>query len=857
MIISETPIPANAMPFVAPLDTFTRIDIVSAGGKGANLGELIQAGFPVPPGFVLTTAAYEHFVAKSGLGELIAATLSELDDDANALLRVSRVLREAFTSATVPSNIAEAACASYRALGGSIAVRSSATAEDLPNGTFAGQQETYLNVIGEEALLEAVRRCWASLWSERAIAYRRQQGVDQATVKLAVVVQRLIPADIAGVLFTVNPITGARNELVLDASPGLGEAVVAGLVTPDHYVLQKRGLKIKERRAGRREVVIRLAEAGGIEQIQPEATADAPAVPDDAIRELARLGIAIEEHFGAPQDVEWAWVSGRIYVLQTRPITALPPSRPAIASRWWRLPIPNFAGELFPMRPYPLDLTTHTRTILKAVGDAMASPLGIRFPTVERAMVVQDAVAERLSGVGVRPTPQILCKPWLSLWQRRRYDLASWQEDPIIGEAVRRSRALEARDLPTLSWSEALGTLQEALVLEFFAARLRHRYFPLAIRDTALLWLLLRLAGQQGRFGALTSGMENKTLELNRELEGLADIIRSSQMLRRRFAEIDAVDLPAALASEPEAQGFLAAFDAFLRDYGHRESAISLMSQPTWKDAPEIPLGILQRLAASEPLRAPIGQPEWECVRDEVLAQSILGWGPVRRIFLRLLERARRFAQLREDTHFYLTLPMPVERRCVLELGRRLADAGILDRTEDVFFLTLEELQAVGPSWPPSPSLVHQLSTSAAARKTRWEALVSQPFVAPSVVATSRPVNHWILSGIPGSAGVAEGPVRIVRGPDEFGKLQSGDVLVAPFTNPAWTPLFPRLAAVVVDTGAPMSHAAVVAREYGVPAVMGTGEATKTLVDGQRVRVDGTRGLVTRIHEADSRPGDK
>ena len=181
------------------------------------------------------------------------------------------------------------------------------------------------------------------------------------------------------------------------------------------------------------------------------------------------------------------------------------------------------------------------------------------------------------------------------------------------------------------------------------------------------------------------------------------------------------------------------------------------MSQPTWKDAPEIPLGILQRLAASEPLPAPIGQPEWECVRDEVLAQSILGWGPVRRIFLRLLERARRFAQLREDTHFYLTLPMPVERRCVLELGRRLADAGILDRTEDVFFLTLEELQAVGPSWPPSPSLVHQLSTSAAARKTRWEALASQPFVDPSVVATSRPVNDWILSGIPGSAGVAEG----------------------------------------------------------------------------------------------------
>jgi pyruvate,water dikinase len=346
----------------------------------------------------------------------------------------------------------------------------------------------------------------------------------------------------------------------------------------------------------------------------------------------------------------------------------------------------------------------------------------------------------------------------------------------------------------------------------------------------------------------LTSGVENKTLELNRALEDLAGMIRSSEVLRRRFANTTAIALPAVLAAEPEAQPFLAAFQAFLRDYGHRESVLTLMSQPTWKDAPEIPLGILKTLAAAEPPTVPTVAPEWERARNELLAHTILGRQPVRPIFLKLLQRARRFVQFREDTHFYLTLPLPVERRCALELGRRLAEAGILERAEDVFHLTLQEIETAGRPWPPQPELAQRLAAVVADRTARREALAGEPFVAPSVLP-GEPAAGALVTGMPGSAGIAEGRVCIVHGPGEFGKLQAGDVLVAPFTNPAWTPLFLRAAAVVADTGGPMSHAAIVAREYGVPAVMGTGDGTRKLVDGQRVRVDGNRGLVLAVEE--------
>jgi len=308
--------PSTTDTFVAPLEHFGRDDLARAGGKGSNLGELACAGFLVPDGFVVTTEAYEAFVTHNRLGKTIAHALEEEHGS-------SAVIRAAFEKAPIPPEIEENILVAYSELKESpVAVRSSATAEDLPGAAFAGQQDTYLNVVGEEAVLDAVRCCWGSLWTDRAIAYRRRRGIDSHEVRIAVVVQCMIEAESAGVMFTANPVTGDRDQIVVDASAGLGEAVVSGLVTPDHYVLDSSG-QIREWSPGRREVVIRGAAGGGVTHETGAATQDRP-VGDEVLTELARMGTSVAHLFGSPQDVEWAYAAGRLWLLQTRPMTAVP-----------------------------------------------------------------------------------------------------------------------------------------------------------------------------------------------------------------------------------------------------------------------------------------------------------------------------------------------------------------------------------------------------------------------------------------------------------------------------------------------------------------------------------------------------
>lgn len=271
------------------------------------------------------------------------------------------------------------------------------------------------------------------------------------------------------------------------------------------------------------------------------------------------------------------------------------------------------------------------------------------------------------------------------------------------------------------------------------------------------------------------------------------------------------------------------------------------VSQPTWKDAPEVVLGMLQGLARAEP-RPQARPPAWEVARDQLLAHPLLRVPPLRSAFLKLLAEARYFPQLREDTRFYALLALPVLRRTLLELGRRLAGIGVLDGPEDVFHLKLDELQRVDGTWPPPPPLAGELSALVMRRKARRATLEGTPFVDPRLFGRTEVGGDVLLRGTPGSPGVAEGPARVVRDSSQFGKLLPDEVLVAPYTNPAWTPLFQRAAAVVVDSGGPASHAAIVAREYGIPAVMATVDGTRRLADGERVRVDGSRGLVLRAN---------
>src|SRR5215218_5480932 len=595
-------------------------DLNRGGGKAANLGELLRAGFPVPPGFVITTAAYDLVVKSNDLQRAIGAASSP---DEIALIRAG------FEMAPIPEPVERVIHTAYRGMGeGSVAVRSSATAEDLPEAAFAGQQETFLGVTGERALLDAVRRCWASLWSDRAVSYREQHGLSRAPVKLAVIVQRMVAADVAGVMFTANPFTGVRDETIIEASAGLGEALVSGLVTPDHFVLRntRHRWQIVERQQGRRELEIRPRAGGGVEQVA--ATGDSgPVLPDRVLLQLARMGASIEKHFGRPQDIEWAWADGKLAILQSRPITALP-QPPARSSRFEPQ---RFAGDYLQVRPYPLDMTTW----LPAVGNALPRMLPVSgvIPSFSGMWVENNGVVERLAAFpGIRPTPELLLAPARIVALARRFDPANWREDPILATALIRVHELESRDLQALAWSGLLDTARQAIALPLAIMEVRRRYFPRGVLALAALWIISRVLHLEDRFAPLLSGVDNRTLEANRALEALATEIRRDPELAALFADQDSEHLLSALRQVTTNRGFLEQFNAFLDTYGHREIGSPLLvSQPTWKDSPQTVLGILQGMARAEPLSRP--RPSaWMTARADLLAHPALRWPTLRRI---------------------------------------------------------------------------------------------------------------------------------------------------------------------------------------------------------------------------------
>lgn len=774
------------MPHVAPLAAFGREDLALAGGKGAGLGELVRLGMPVPPGFVVTTEAY---------GSIRAASAD----------------RQAYENAVIPGELRDAILAAYAELGrGAVAVRSSATAEDLPGAAFAGQQDTYLNVLGDAELLDAVRRCWASLWTDRAVAYRERLRIDPAEVRIAVVVQRMVDADAAGVMFTADPVTGDRESIVVEASPGLGEAVVSGLVTPDHYVLGTDG-SVREFVAGRREVVVRAAASGGVVHETPTDAASVDRVPDDVLAELARLGTAVATHFGRPQDIEWAVAAGGVHLLQARPMTAVPP--PPLRGRLnpLRRRLATVLLELLPTRPYPIDMTTWIPYGPAGLMAKVTESIGLRG-AFEGFLREEGGVVYRLVPPEPRPTLRLMLAPFLIARRAGRHDPARWRDDPRYASFLSRVRELAARDVSRMPWHELVRVPREALALVDPVADLRIDYLPGSGVAIARLFLVLRLTGRGRMLGDLLLDGRTRTEQVTRELEEIAAEVRSDPALAARLAAEEPAAVLPAVRQLPH-------FAVFLAEHGHRESSSPLLvTAPTWGEAPETVVGLIKVLATTPPSRA-------ERPPLDTMSPRMRRW----------IERARAGTAFREDTHYEFTRPLPILRRALLEIGGRLVAAGVLDRPEDVFHLRLAELEA-GPD-----GRLRQLARTRAARR---DELAGVRLIDPRAVYPVRDSGDALLAGEPASGGRVTGPVRVIRGPEEFGRLRTGDIMVCPYTNPSWTPLFQRAAAVVVDTGGVLSHAAIVAREYGIPAIMGSAVGTTILHDGQVVTVDGDTGRV-------------
>ncbi len=525
-------------------------------------------------------------------------------------------------------------------------------------------------------------------------------------------------------------------------------------------------------------------------------------------------------------------------------MTALPEPLKIKVSGPMRMVLPMLA-EMWPVRPYPMDMTTFTGVLERAVGNFLVVMIGKSAPNPDEALLEEDGVVVRFQPPEVHPSPAMIFSAGLTFWRTRHYDPAKWEQDPVLALVVQKGHELSARETDSLSWEENIRMIHEALALIPQSMQLRERYLPQTILGVGSLWLLLKLAGRSDRMGTLLGGIETKTTETNRALQNLADQIRADPILMDLFAHCGTAELTAALESTEKGQAFLKNLTAFLGEYGHRETALTI-SQGAWRDQPQVVLGILKVEATTSP-QAPASYQARKNSREEVLSHSRLGHWPFRGPFLKALAKARGLFQIREDTHFYATLAQPPVRHAVLELGRRLKKAGVFGGEEDVLHLRLEELEELGRPWPPSEEAAARVRSLVAQRQAKRQALSTTPMVDPRLLAVesqAREGEQVLLSGSSGSPGIASGPARIVSDNTEFGKLQPGDVLVAPVTNPAWTPLFQHAAAVVVDTGGAASHAAIVAREYGVPAVMGTLTGTRKLTDSQWIKVDGSRGLV-------------
>lgn len=818
--------------FTGALADFDAADLASAGGKGANLGELVRHGFPVPAGFVVTTAAYATLLAETSLG----AELGRLLEVEDAGTRI----RALFTEAQIPARVSADIAAAYGTLGGGpVAVRSSATSEDLAGATFAGQQDTFLNIVGEQAVIRAVVDCWASLWTDRAIAYRQRQRIDPREVSIAVVVQDMVPADTAGVMFSANPVTGERGEIVVDASPGLGEAVVSGRVTPEHYVLDSTG-RTRTLTPGAQEIVIRALAGGGTEESagtgSPRTT-----LGEEQLVELARLALRAQEHFGRPQDMEWAIAGRRLFLLQARPMTALPP-QPMRLNPFQRFMGPFFL-EMFQDRPYPLDVSGWMQRGILAMLHGMAGSVGVIFPSVQELLPEEDGVVIRLVPPVPHPTLRTLGAPLSVARRARRFNPARWTQDSRFATFLEDVRRLAGQDPRAMSWRGVVGFAEDAYATMRGITELRISYLPGAFVPQLKLRLMLLLLGKRHLGSALIAGAETRTSQANRALEDLADRVRSHGGLAQAFTGLAPGELLARVEHDPEFEEFHARFQAFLAEYGHRETvSVVMSSSPTWSDAPEVVLGLITSMMGQRrPAADQTGQALAELKRHPALRITA-----VRRHLLSAVDAAKAGTAFREDSHFYATMVLPPLRRALSDLGRRLCEAGVLADPADVNHLRFEELAGMDDGGALPAAEREQYRRLALARAAKRRELEGIPLLdTASLFANRHRRQGALVSGMPASRGQATGTVRIIRGPAEFGLLRSGEILVCPYTNPSWTPLFQRAAAVVVDAGGIASHAAIVAREYGIPAVMGTGSGTSALQDGQLVLVDGTRGRVT------------
>jgi phosphohistidine swiveling domain-containing protein len=828
-------------------------DLSLAGGKGSQLGVMLAAGLPVPDGFCVTTEAFRQ----------------GMDD-----------------------SVRHAIVAAYERMGrGAVAVRSSATAEDLPEASFAGQQDTFLNVVGEAAVVAAVEACWRSLFTDRAVAYRRDRGIPDDAVAMAVVVQRMVNADAAGVLFTINPVTGAIDELIIEAARGLGDKVVSAQVTPDRYRLR--------RRAPHR-------------IIQQEGEDTSGLLTPAVLGELARLGLAAERLLGHAADIEWAVAAGHAYLLQARAVTAAGPRRPVVrfGSRWnaehcqgrlifwsnynirdtmpyphtpfswsfWNyLVLPSSLAALGIQAPEDREKPDDVPCVVDLVDGRMywninvlAGMTGSRpHWLVVRMAALLDAeygliVKEILSPGEFVPVarPFSLRRAWHSL----RHAPAgvgtllgkitaeqAWHQLESAKEEV---ASYSDIDLRLLSEEQLIATARYLAAENLPRSGIALVSAGPALPASVLLSWMLRRCGQGELFPRLMSAVGgNPTLETALAMWDLAE--QAGGEVRAVFARAETTQVPEALKAFESGRTFLAAVDAFLQTHGHRAVREFDFSCPRWREDPTFVYEMLRNYLAHPADRPTPRQHYQRQVEQHEEAKRALEratrYHPIRRWLCRKLVRViEKRMPLREAFKFYMLIGLAYVRDLLMEVGRRQVERGVLDKPDDFLFLSIPEAEKISMGQLDQAWVREQI----ALRRREFAAnMRSDP---PLVVRSDgKPVMKpaaagEVLRGAGASPGIVRGPARVLFDPADGASLHPGEILVAKFTDPGWTPLFLTAGGLVMEVGGIASHGAIVAREYGLPAAVGVKNATRILRDGEIIEVNGGTGEVRRLKTAEA-----
>ncbi|MGW2393528.1 rifamycin-inactivating phosphotransferase [Streptomyces lydicamycinicus] len=863
--------------YVLGLEEVDGTQVAVVGGKGAHLGGLSRiAGISVPAGFCVTTDAFRRIMAEAPSIADRLDQLSRLDpDDREAIRTLSAEIRRTIEGIAVPGDLAAAITRALNRLGeqAAYAVRSSATAEDLPTASFAGQQDTYLNVMGPAAILQHVSRCWASLFTERAVTYRQRNGIDHRTVHMAVVVQQMVFPHAAGILFTADPVTGNRKVATVDAGFGLGEALVSGLVNPDVFKVRD-GEVVAKTIAAKQRAVHALA-AGGTQEVAIDSQQqEQPALTDAQVVRLVQLGRRIEAHFGRPQDIEWCLVDGDFQIVQSRPITTLfpvpetgdqenhvyvsvghqqmmtDPMKPLGLSLWQltaMVPMQEAAGRLF------VDVTR--RLASPASRAALLDVIGRGDPLVRDALETvldRDGFVPSLPDAGPGGPPAGGAS-------------APSEPDPaIVPELIERSQvsiaALE-RDIRTKS-----GPALFDFLLDAFEEHKRVLSDPLSMQAImagmeATWWLndqLWEWLGEKNAADTLTlSAPDNVTSEMGLALLDVADVIRPHAEVVAFLKDVQDegfLDELPKLAGGPEARD---AIESYLGRYGMRCVGEIDITRPRWRERPAtlVPV-ILDNVRNFEPgaaeRRFEEGRQKAQQKEQDVLARlrALPDGDRKADATKRMIDRVRTFIGYREYPKYGIVSRYFVYKQALLEEAERLVRAGMLPEKEDAFYLTFQEFHDVVRSHQVDDRLIQQ----------RKEAFRSYHALTPPRVLTSDgeavtgayrrdDVPAGALIGLPVSAGTIEGRARVILDMADA-DLEAGDILVTPFTDPSWSPLFVGIAGLVTEVGGLMTHGAVIAREYGLPAVVGVERATRLIRDGERIRVHGTDGYIEILRDA-------